>query len=263
MKHKKDTAPTGGQTALFSAEDFHANPTHLPVNDSVKRMSAICGQRCVESFEKLNPTGSWAKMFSALLIGRTDWYSMRCRLTWKLKGTKYKRLYFQLAPQTLRTDVTEFGLLPTVTTMDAIAPKTDKAWEKEMTVTRPGRTKPSNLRDVPFRAPRLLPTPRTSDKNSPGIHGNGGQDLRTVIAMQAGMMPTPTTRDYKGARSTEALEAAGRNETNSLSDFFAQTGKTSQLNPQFVLEMMGFPPNWTELPFLNGETNQSKPQGMP
>jgi hypothetical protein len=39
----------------------------------------------------------------------------------------------------------------------------------------------------------------------------------------------------------------------------AQTnGKTSQLNPLFVLEMMGFPPNWTELPFLNGETNQSK-----
>jgi hypothetical protein len=29
----------------------------------------------------------------------------------------------------------------------------------------------------------------------------------------------------------------------------------SQLNPLFVLEMMGFPPDWTELPFLNGETN--------
>jgi hypothetical protein len=39
------------------------------------------------------------------------------------------------------------------------------------------------------------------------------------------------------------------------------TGKTSQLNPLFVLEMMGFPPNWTELPFLNGETNQSKQPG--
>jgi hypothetical protein len=36
------------------------------------------------------------------------------------------------------------------------------------------------------------------------------------------------------------------------------TGKTSQLSPQFVLEMMGFPTDWTLLPFLNGETNQSK-----
>jgi hypothetical protein len=67
------------------------------------------------------------------------------------------------------------------------------------------------------------------------------------------MMPTPATRDYKGARSTEALEAAGRTEKNSLPDFFNQTGKSSQLNPRFVGEMMGFPQNWTQLPFLNGD----------
>ncbi len=29
-------------------------------------------------------------------------------------------------------------------------------------------------------------------------------------------------------------------------------GKSGQLNPRFVAEMMGFPPNWTELPFLPG-----------
>lgn len=34
---------------------------------------------------------------------------------------------------------------------------------------------------------RLLPTPRASDMNSPGIHGNGGQDLRTTIDL----LPTP------------------------------------------------------------------------
>ena len=35
-----------------------------------------------------------------------------------MKGTKYNRLYFQLAPSMHRTDGTEFGLLPTVTCMD-------------------------------------------------------------------------------------------------------------------------------------------------
>jgi hypothetical protein len=35
-------------------------------------------------------------------------------------------------------------------------------------------------------------------------------------------------------------------------------GKTSQLSPQFVMEMMGFPKDWTLSPFLNGETNQLK-----
>jgi hypothetical protein len=28
----------------------------------------------------------------------------------------------------------------------------------------------------------------------------------------------------------------------------------SQLNPLFVAEMMGFPPDWTILPFQSGET---------
>jgi hypothetical protein len=77
-----------------------------------------------------------------------------------------------------------------------------------------------------------------------------------------GMLPTPFLRDYKGARSTEALERAERNNTNSLPDAFAQTGKSSQLNPRFVAEMMGFPVNWTELPFQNGETKALRPTEM-
>jgi hypothetical protein len=39
-------------------------------------------------------------------------------------------------------------------------------------------------------------------------------------------------------------------------------GTTSQLNPLFVAEMMGFPTDWTLLPFLNGEMNLSKDMGM-
>lgn len=32
--------------------------------------------------------------------------------------------------------------------------------------------------------------------------------------------------------------------------------QTSQLNPQFVAEMMGYPTDWTVLPFLSGDRNQ-------
>jgi hypothetical protein len=70
------------------------------------------------------------------------------------------------------------------------------------------------------------------------------------------MLPTVMARDWKGGRTTEALIASGRKETNSLTDAFHQPGKTSQLSPQFVMEMMGFPTDWTLLPFLNGETSQ-------
>lgn len=41
----------------------------------------------------------------------------------------------------------------------------------------------------------LLPTPRTSDTNGVGAHGDGGLDLRTTVDR---MLPTPTTRDVKG-----------------------------------------------------------------
>ena len=38
---------------------------------------------------------------------------------------------------------------------------------------------------------RLLPSPRTTDMNGPGVHGTGGQDLRTTISL----LPTTTAMD--------------------------------------------------------------------
>jgi DNA (cytosine-5)-methyltransferase 1 len=56
----------------------------------------------------------------------------------------------------------------------------------------------------------------------------------------------------------------GRNPmTNNLRDainYQEQTLKASHLSPQFVMEMMGFPTDWTLLPFLNGDKNQLKPE---
>ncbi|MFE3220259.1 hypothetical protein [Streptomyces antimycoticus] len=43
-------------------------------------------------------------------------------------------------------------------------------------------------------AVRLLPTPRTSDTNGAGSHGEGGPDLRTAVSL----LPTPNARDHKG-----------------------------------------------------------------
>jgi DNA-cytosine methyltransferase len=45
--------------------------------------------------------------------------------------------------------------------------------------------------------------------------------------------------------------------------YHPKLGTASQLNPRFVAEMMGFPPNWTELPFLNGGQNQLKDTETP
>ena len=96
--------------------------------------------------------------------------------------------------------------------------------------------------------------------NSPFILGLAQQAMR-------GMLPTPATRDYKGTNSMEHLRGENGNKMtheNQLPNYIKlQTGSNSQLNPRFVAEMMGFPPNWTELPFQNGEQNQLKDMETP
>jgi hypothetical protein len=114
----------------------------------------------------------------------------------------------------------------------------------------------------------MLPTPRAGEsierRNWKTIKDkveNGGDVTLTTLAKynhKMGLLPTPTCSDKNGSGSKEALEKRGRGERNDLGSWATMNtvGTTSQLNPRFVAEMMGFPPNWTELPFQNGETNQ-------
>lgn len=49
--------------------------------------------------------------------------------------------------------------------------------------------------EVPGWQGSLMPTPRTTDANGAGTHGDGGPDLRTVVSL----LGTPRASDYKGA----------------------------------------------------------------
>lgn len=208
---KQTLEPTEEQLTLFQVGSLNLANHTAPQESGLEKMTnATYGQRCLEQFERFNHVGSWAKMFSALLIGTGGWYSRRCRLTWNMKGTKSNRLYFRLRVSTLPTEGTEFGLLPTV------------------------------------RA-------RAAGGNCSNDRGKG--NLEDVIA--SGMLPTPMA-EWSPEKNT-----GKRNQDSIPKRIKDAGGKTSQLNPRFVLEMMGFPPNWTELPFQSGETNQSKPQETP
>src|SRR5262249_6989385 len=102
---------TDESTSLVA--DFLVSHTRSPENEKGQMMTAISGQRCLERLKKLPHVSSWAKTFSDLLIGHGDWFSSRCSLTWKLRGTKYGRVWFQLAARTHPTNATGSGLLPT------------------------------------------------------------------------------------------------------------------------------------------------------
>jgi hypothetical protein len=210
-----------GETELISLqEDFPVNHTVSLECKREQKMSATFGQKCLEQSGRLPRTGLWAKTFAALLVGMMGWCSSRCRLTWKLRGTKYNRFYFLLQASTPRTGVSGYGLLPT--------PTVAESWD----IKRP--RKDSNLQ-------------------------TGGRHAVTLMALGwSGLLPTPTTRDYKGgfAENSEAFLARQKHSRGvPLPEKIQRMtdGKTGQLNPRFVLEMMGFPPGWTELPFQSGE----------
>jgi hypothetical protein len=122
----------------------------------------------------------------------------------------------------------------------------------------------------------MLPTPVASDATAGAIIGKNDTFRETSTGMprkvnqngtdgsvglarlgKLGLLPTPTAADHPGKNT-------GKMNQDSIPKRIRDSGgQTSQLNPLFVEEMMGFPENWTLLPFLNGETNLSKPMETP
>lgn len=113
----------------------------------------------------------------------------------------------------------------------------------------------------------LLPTPCSIEatKFTKTINPNSqmGQGL-TALAVN-GLLTTPTAMEVKHSNRVKGLKEKGvkgmysrKNgalRPNGLTDFLDFNnqvgGGTSQLNPLFVEEMMGFPLMWTALPFLS------------
>jgi hypothetical protein len=127
----------------------------------------------------------------------------------------------------------------------------------------------------------MLPTPTamdstnaTANMKSTQVKEGSMHSVTLTRAMSMGILPTPSSFDWNTAqtpdkyyeRKKKNMQEKGINLHYPLKQMVMDinpTGKTSQLSPQFVLEMMGFPTDWTELPFLNGEQNQLKQEATP
>jgi len=214
------------------AEDSLANHLALQEKEKEQRMNATCGKRCLELSESVNPVGSWERTFGGLLIGRKDWYSKRVALTWKLLGTPSNRLLYHVVPSTLPTDATECGLL--------------------------------------LKTPTVMDGEVTSGKKNPksGDSGTLAQEVMSEYKptmKKIGLLLTPTTSEP--VHDTEKFKARMEKYPNgtTMPNLATQvmTGKNSQLSPLFVEEMMGFPKNWTVLPFQGGEEIALKDTATP
>lgn len=147
--YEQQTLPFGETVSTCSPADFPASRSASRASARARRTTATSGRKCCGLFGLFDPVGSWARTFSELLIGRKEWSSTRCVLTWKRQDTKCGRTLYRLAVSALLTDGTDAGLLPTVQTPGL------KQCEKGKTV---------------FMPLELLPTPTAIDAGSGRIN---------------------------------------------------------------------------------------------
>ena len=146
----------------------------------------------------------------------------------------------------LRTEEIEYGLLPTPTTMTGGA--------VEVTSMKKKNTFSASLHDL--AKSKMLPTPTTMDSTNATVNmkstqvKEGSMHSMTLSRM---ILQTPRASDKNMHWKTKNWK--GDDLGSQINEIH---GTRSHLSPQFVLEMMGFPTDWTLLPFLNGGQNQSK-----
>ena len=266
----------GGST--FSQEVSPASRFLSPASAEVRRTAVTSGLTCSVPFTRSGPVG----LLVRTLVASSRWYSPARRLTWdvsplcserislytvsgrntssrpsavilSVKDIPSSRCLFRLVPSVPRTEGTVSGLLPTPIASD-------------FKVRGPGSQQkglPEIIREM------LLPTPTATEiRHRQRVERWKRQGRTSMHETEDGEKnPNGLTDflDFHGLLPT--LEHIGRKGKNprqgGLPDFFAQTGRSFQLNPLFVAEMMGFPTSWTVLPFLPGGSSPSRDTGTP
>ena len=267
-----------GDGSTSSREVFHASPFPLPAGERVRRTAVTSGLTCSVPFTRSGPVG----LLVRTLVASSRWYSPARRLTWdvsplcserislytvsgrntssrpsavilSVKDIPSSRCLFRLVPSVPRTEGTVSGLLPTPIASD-------------FKVRGPGSQQkglPEIIREM------LLPTPTATEIHHWQRVERWKRQGRTSMHETEDGEKNPNGLtdflDFHGLLPT--LEHIGRKGKNprqgGLPDSFAQTGRSFQLNPLFVAEMMGFPTSWTVLPFLPGGSSPSRDTGTP
>ena len=268
--------PNGEGESMYSPEGSLASPSAWPDKEKERMITVTSGLKCSGLYGKSGPLGSLVRM----LLESSRWYSPVRRLKWEVrplyseritekeyctdknmlskpfvetlnvKDTPSNRYLFRLVPSERRTEGIEFGLLPTVQTQ--------------------GLKRCNSQGKTEFMPLELLPTPMATDihhaervaelkkRGAKGLRcrdkGEAGANGLTDWMDFHGLLPTPTASDKNTGTTKERKDGASR--MSDLKHNIAhQYGRNSQLDPRFVAEMMGFPVDWTVLPFLNGGKN--------
>jgi len=149
-------------------------------------------------------------------------------------------------------------MLPTPTRFDYNSARTPEKWAEDKAKYA---EKGINLQNPLKQHARLgmLPTPTAKNVSGGAVQVNengkrqnkGGTEFSAQLhdLAKSQMLPTPMAQ--------ESDRITGKENQDSITKRVREaTGKTSQLSPLFVEEMMGFPPGWTASPFQSGAESQ-------
>ena len=267
-------------------EDSPANHSASQENKKEQTITAISGQKCLDSLGRSNPNSLLGRMCKELLTSKTAWYSDRCKTTWKVKVSKSNVSLFQLQASVHGIKEKESGLsdaiFPTPTSVQRPNEGNMRLMRKQVLQGQITREEASAMvgKDV-FKAHgkvKMYPTPTTQEVEHPKMVLNekgrrltkDGKDSHSLnLADTIRMYPTPTVDCEEGGQQSERVERTKsgafilrkKNKPEStfgakLSDAMLHLEKKpgGRLNPLFVEFLMGFPMNWTKT-----EPTESKP----
>lgn len=229
-----------------------------------RKITATSGVKCYELYGRYSPLGLLAKT----LMESSQWYSQARRLRWNVqticstrisyternRNSQLKssvktlseqvipsnRLLFQLVPSEHPTEETGCGLLqdlmPTPIASDAQGGAAKLTKGKRL---RNGKVFSATLKDLV--ASNMLPTPQTQGLKVCDEKGK-------TVFMNLDLLSTVTAQVSRGNCSNNRHKS---NLTDKIAELMNPTSKTSQLNPLYVTEMMGYPLEWLTLPFLS------------
>lgn len=105
----------------------------------------------------------------------------------------------------------------------------------------------SGLLLTPTTREEVMDTDKFKERMEKYDNGTTVPNLATQVV---GMLLTPKCQEERGNCSKDRGKF---NLTDEVARIWKPPGKTSQLSPLFVEEMMGFPKNWTASPFQSGD----------
>jgi hypothetical protein len=129
----------------------------------------------------LSPDNSFWKTCQQSFLTDSEPYSQ----TWPRWGMTQGGYAYAHPMSERRITETGGSHFATPNTLDSMPPKSPQALHKEATITRPGRSKPANLRDQVTQ--KYWPTPNASDNRDRGNMSNPSIQRRIKIGKQIGL----------------------------------------------------------------------------